>query len=353
MPPGARANVSGRRAAAVMPAEWERHDATWLAWPESEAHWPGLVETLESVYAGVVEALAEGEDVRILVGGPRAEERARKKLARARAGRVSFYRIPTGDIWIRDYGPQFVRSAGARPGPLLVGWRFNAWGGKYADLAADGRVPEAVARARNLRLLRPDFVLEGGSVDVNGRGAALVTEQCLLHPNRGAGRDRAAVEAFLGRYLGVRDTVWLKGGIAGDDTDGHVDDVARFTAPDTVVAAVAPAGHADRAVLEENLRRLEAARPGSRKLRVVPLALPDPVEASGERLPATYANFYVANACVLVPVFGDPRDADALRIFGGLFPDRRAVGVPCRDVIRGYGAVHCFTQQEPHMASGE
>jgi agmatine deiminase len=298
--------------------------------------------------------LARGETVHLLLRDD-AEERRALRLLRGRHDplRLVPHRFDTADVWIRDYGPLFVRT---RRGLRILDWRFNAWGGKYAALLRDDRMPEFAAERLGLPLDRVDVVLEGGSVDFDGRGTVLTTEQCLLHPNRNPGLDRAGVEAALRGWFGARRVIWLGRGIEGDDTDGHVDDVARFVAPRTVVACVEPdPADPNHGVLEDNLARLRAARDAlGRRLRVIPLPMPEPLEEANPvpgheaaRSPASYANFYVANGVVLVPVFRQRRDAAALRVLRRAFPGRRVVGIDCRAVVGGNGALHCVTQQQP------
>jgi len=262
---------------------------------------------------------------------------------------VRLHRIPTNEPWCRDHGPMFV----VRGGELaVVDWDYNAWGGKYPPFDRDDAVPAAVATALGVRVFTPGVVMEGGSLDVNGRGALLTTESCLLNPNRNPQLDRAAIEGYLRDFLGVTTVIWLGDGIAGDDTDGHVDDLTRFVATDVVVTVVEddPADENYRP-LRDNLARLRAARDqDGRPLTVLALPMPRPVVHDGQRLPASYANFYVGNAVVLVPTFADPADARALAVLGRCFPGRRIVGIDSCDLVWGLGAFHCATQQQPQVA---
>ncbi|MFH1024343.1 MAG: agmatine deiminase family protein [Planctomycetota bacterium] len=335
-----------------MPAEWHRHDATWLVWPHVTAAWDeGLLGDVESSYVDMIRALVPGEAVRLLVADEAMERRA---ALRIRSGgvspdRVVFHRIPTMDSWIRDYGPTFVIRPGADKPVGMVHWRFNAWGNKYPDVVRDGGVPRVIADALRIPRFEPGIVLEGGSIEVNGAGDVLVTEQCLLHANRNPALSRIDIEGVLRDSLGVRNVLWLGEGVAGDDTDGHVDDVARFVNPTTVVCAVEenPADE-NHKPLRENFRRLRAMRGGEgRPLEVVPLPTPGRVELGGRRLPASYANFFIANAAVLVPFFGHPNDDKALGILKRFFPDRRVTGIPARAMVAGNGSVHCLSQQQP------
>ena len=343
-----------------MPAEWEPHRATWIAWPHNRADWPGRIEAVRWCYVELVRRLAAAERVEIVFQDGASEARALRRLARAGvdAGRVGAHRFPTDRGWVRDSGGTFVRRAatGEAPAVALVDWRFNGWA-RYDDWARDDRLPRRIAAARRVRRVvpraggRPPMVLEGGSIDVNGAGAALATEECLLDPAiqpRNPGMDRGDVERALEAYLGIDTVVWLGRGIAGDDTHGHVDDVARFVDAGTVVAAAEPnPGEANHAPLADNLRRLGAARVGGRRLNVVPLPMPRPLWFDGQRLPASYLNFYIANGLVLVPTFNDPADRVALGRLAELFPGREVVGVHAVDLVLGLGTLHCLTLQEP------
>ena len=341
-----------------MPAEWEPHEATWIGWPHKLSDWPGRFAPIPWAYGEIVRKLAVGETVRILVGTKAREENARRVLDRvgADAARVEFFRFPTDRGWTRDFGPIFVRRGGKAPEVAIARFRFNAWA-KYPDWRRDDRVPERAAAALGLRLLRVSrrgrpVVLEGGSIDVNGRGTLLTTEECLLDEGeqaRNPGLSRRDLEEALQAALGVTNVLWLGRGIAGDDTHGHVDDVCRFVGPRTVVVArERNRSDTNHRPLEENRERLRGMRleDGSR-LEVVPLPMPAPLVFDGQRLPASYANFYIANAAVLVPTFNDPADATALGILGELFRDRPVVGIHAVDLVWGLGTIHCLTQQQP------
>lgn len=331
------------------PAEWERHRATWLAWPHEADTWPGCLEQAREEHAALVRALAEREAVRLCVEGDAMEAEARAALERAgvRLERVAFHRIPTDDAWLRDSGPLvLVRDDGER---ALADFRFDAWGGKYPPWDRDDDLPRRVAEALGLRRFPADFVLEGGSVDGDGRGTLLTTEPCLLDSRREEGRSRGVMEERLAAWLGARRVVWLPHGIEGDDTDGHVDEVARFVAPGTVVAAwERDPSDPNHEPLAENWRRLRDARDAEgRPLRVVALPMPPPQEGPQGRLPASYANFCFANGACLVPAFGAPSDDEALEVLRGLLPDREVAPVPSKALVRGLGSLHCLTQQEP------
>ena len=327
-----------------MPAEWEPHAATWIAWPHNRSDWPGKFAPIPWVYAEIVRNLARGERVEILVQDAEEEERARRVLDKASAlgKNVRFRRCRTNRVWTRDYGPQFLVSGKRKL--AAANFRFNAWA-KYDDWKFDDTAGRRIAKWAGAEEFRSPLVLEGGSIDVNGAGLLLTTEECLLSEaqQRNPGCGRQDIERVLADFLGIDSVVWLGRGIVGDDTHGHVDDIARFVAPDTVVAAVEP-NRADpnHEPLADNLLRLRA-----RKLNVVELPMPRPVVFAGRRLPASYANFYIGNACVLAPVFNDPQDRRALNLLAECFPDREVVPIYCGDLVWGLGTIHCMTQQQP------
>jgi agmatine deiminase len=327
-----------------MPAEWEPHEATWIAWPHNREDWPGRFAPIPWVYGEIVRKLSRMEKVRILVKDHALEEQAQRVLQKvgAKLDAVEFFPCPTNRVWTRDYGPLFVKSPAGSV--ALTAWRFNAWA-KYDDWQLDASVPAKVGEWLKLPVSTPPMVLEGGSIDVNGAGLLLTTEECLLSPvqARNPGMSRQEIEKMLGSYLGVKRVIWLHNGIAGDDTHGHIDDVARFVGPETVVLSSEP----DRSdpnyePLRENARILEAAG-----LRVVKLPMPRPLIFASQRLPVSYANFYIANGLVLVPTFNDPNDRIALARLARLFPDREVTGINCTELILGLGALHCMTQQQP------
>jgi agmatine deiminase len=326
-----------------MPAEWEPHAATWLAWPHNRDDWPGKFTPIPWLYVEIVRHLHRSERVRILT---RDRERPARMLVRAGVdlAQVDFLPYDTDRVWTRDYGPMFIRRG---RGLAINNWRFNGWA-KYANWKRDDRIAARVARARKLRLFEPGLVLEGGAIDVNGAGDLLTTEECLLSPvqARNPGRSREEVAQALRDYLGVRRVLWLGRGIEGDDTHGHIDDIARFVGPSTVVAAVEPErGDPNHEPLAENLERLRAVK----GLRVVRMPMPGPVLFDGRRLPASYLNFYIANKVVLMPTFHDPQDRVALGILAELFPDRAVIGIHSVDLVWGLGTLHCLTQQEPSV----
>lgn len=343
--------IDPRRQGYRMPAEWEPHAATWLAWPHNLDTWPHDLDRVRLTWVEFIRALVPGERVHLLVNGAAAGRDVSTWLERGGVdpGGVTLHHIPTVDVWIRDYGPTFITRTDA-PGALaFVNWRFNAWGLKYADYVADDAVPRKLNEELRLSAFSPGIVLEGGSIDVNGAGLCLVTEECLLNPNRNPGCSREDVEVLLKTALGLDQVLWLPAGMAGDDTDGHIDNLARFVDRDTVVCVVEPdPGDENHRALQENYRCLAAATDAAgRRLRVVPLPQPDPVTADGARLPASYANFYIANGVVLAPLYGGLRDRVALDTLADLFPGRRIAGIDARALILGLGGIHCVTQQEP------
>jgi agmatine deiminase len=342
-----------------MPAEWEPHAATWIAWPHNRRDWPGKFGPIPWAFAEMVRKIAPGERVRVLVG-PKTAAEARRMLTAAGVSleQIDFLKIPTDRGWTRDTGPIFVRSDGPLAHLAIARFRFNAWA-KYPDWRRDDRIPEQAARLLGYRLLpvragRRDVVLEGGSIDVNGRGTVITTEECLLDPEvqvRNPGLDRQAIEAVLRRALGVTNVLWLGRGIAGDDTHGHVDDLCRFVDARTVVLCEeSDPNDANYRPLRENRERLAGMtlEDGS-AIEVVGLPMPAPLFFKGQRLPASYANFYITNSAVLVPTFNDPQDRRALGTLAELFRDRPVVGIHAVDLVWGLGTLHCLTQQEPAL----
>ena len=333
----------------AMPAEWSAHQATWISWPHNRDSWPGNFGPVEPVMARFVGVVSAGELVRINVLDAAHEQRVRGFLeGNARPGNVAFHHFPTNDAWCRDHGAVVVTREGEAPLKALD-FRFNSWGNKYPPYDLDDAIPPQMAAALGVPCERVDAVLEGGSIDVNGAGALLTTEQCLLHPNRNPALARSDIEDLLRHKLGVRQVIWLGEGIVGDDTDGHVDDLARFVAEDTVVTVVEPdPSDENHAPLAENRERLAGVTlADGRRLEVVELAMPRPVEFRGDRLPASYANFYVANRVVVMPAFNDPADEPNRQALARCFPGRDVVAIDCTDLVLGLGAFHCLTQQVP------
>ena len=334
-----------------MPAEWAPHQATWISWPHNPETWPGVLAAAEASMARAVRALAGGETVHINVLGPAHERHVRGLLgALANTPAVVFHHFPTNDAWCRDHGAIFVRDAAGRLAAVDCG--FNAWGGKYPPWDLDDAIPARMAAALDLQRFAGGMILEGGSIDVNGTGAVLTTEQCLLNENRNPELSRAEIEERLGLLLGVNQVLWLGDGIVGDDTDGHIDDITRFVAEDRVVTVVEPdRSDPNHAPLAENLARLRDMRlADGRPLRIIELPMPAPVELDGLRLPASYGNFYIGNEVVLLPAFDQPADEAARCILADCFPDRRVVPIRANELVVGLGAFHCLTQQVPEGA---
>ena len=364
-----------------MPAEWEPHEATWLAWPHNPEDWPGKFQPIPWVYAEIVGHLARAEDVHILINDEAAEKRARGILKKTGASlaHVHFHRWPTNRVWTRDSGPIFVsRDRGREPktrntdpaapariqfAPVAVtNWKFNAWA-KYPDWQLDDKIPELAAEFLEMQQWKPSLetpggpqrvVLEGGSIDVNGAGTLITTEECLLSEvqQRNPGVSREQLEKIFHDYLGIGQVLWMNRGIAGDDTHGHVDDITRFVDRNTIVTVIEPNSQdPNHLPLEENLERLRSARnPQGKPFDIITLPMPSPVVFAGQRLPASYANFYIANGIVLVPTFNQAMDRRALNILAEAFPSREVVGIFCGDLIWGLGALHCMTQQQPKVA---
>jgi agmatine deiminase len=343
----------------AMPAEWEKHEATWLGWPHNPTDWPDKVDTIRWVYGEIVRKISPGEIVRIFVNSKTEAKLARGYLVRAGAdvSNVEMLVHPTNRGWTRDSGPIFVRRrAGKRSETAIVHFHFNAWA-KYDDWQKDRRLPEYAAKLLKKSLFKAqyagrNFVLEGGGIDVNGKGTLLTTEECYLDPKvqvRNPGLGKAEIDATLKQYLGVSNVLWLVAGPVGDDTHGHIDDICRFVNPKTLVLIRETNRNDDNyRPLAENWERIQDLRleDGS-KPEVIPLPMPAPLYFDGYRLPASYANFYISNAAVLVPTFNDPNDRVALGILGELFTDRPVVGIHAVDLVLGFGTLHCLTQQQP------
>jgi len=346
LPPGRTPQALGYR----MPAEWELHDAVWLSWPHDPETFPDL-SAVEAAYVGIIAALRGSETVNLLVTSEQMRFRVEAMLEEegVDTGGVRFHVADYADVWFRDYGPTFV--VNPKTGELaMVNWTFNAWGEKYPELMEDTRIPLFMNRDMGLPLFTPGIVMEGGSFEVNGRGTVLTTEACLLNPNRNPDLSREDIEAYLEAYLGARHVIWLKQGIAGDDTDGHIDDIARFVNPTTVFCALEEnEDDVNYAVLKENYEILRASTDqDGNPLTVIPLPMPGAVGGE-ERLPASYANFYIGNTVVLVPVFGHPNDEVAIAEIQQVFPDREVVGIDCTAMVPGFGAIHCISQQQPSV----
>jgi agmatine deiminase len=364
-----------------MPAEWRRHRATWLSWPKDPETWPDRVSLVQEIFLRMIAALAPHETVNLLVDDDATEQAIRSRCNFPDAANIRFHRLCTVDSWIRDYGPnflvndvsdklQFVAEPSQKPIELnddnklkFVGqgglayndWIFNAWGNKYEELKKDGTIPKRLQSILGLPRFEPGIVMEGGSIEVNGAGCVLTTEQCLLNPNRNPQLDRNQIEQHLKDYLGVQKVLWLGEGIVGDDTDGHIDDIARFVSPTKIVCVLEddPAD-ANFALLQDNWKRLQSMTDAQgQPFEIVTLPMPGIVGGTStdtrnlDRLPASYANFYIANGVVLAPIFGHANDQRALTTLERLFPDRRVVGINCEPLVWGMGTIHCVTQQQP------
>ena len=339
-----------------MPAEWQPHRGTWLSWPHKEASWPGRFGPVPGIFARMVAELAEGEEVHLNVAGPPMEEDVRSLLADEGVGtaNVFFHHHPTNDAWCRDHGPVFIEreAAGVRE-QAIVDWRYNAWGGKYPPWDLDDVIPTRIARELGVPVFAPGIVMEGGSIDVNGRGTLLTTEACLLNPNRNPDLSRREIERYLHDYLGVNHILWLGEGIEGDDTDGHVDDLTRFVDEGTVVTVVEEdPTDPNFGPLQDNLERLSRMTDqDGRPLRIETLPMPPPLYHEEQRLPASYANFYIGNRVILTPGYDPERDAAACATLQRLFPERRVAVIASADLVWGLGAFHCVTQQWPSVNS--
>ena len=331
-----------------MPAEWEPHAATWLSWPRREGiSFPDSYDRVLPVLRAMVEALLESEPVNINVCNGAHEAEARAALHGLPNERLTFHLIPTNEPWCRDHGPIFLTRE-MEPRLVVVDWDYNAWGGKYPPFDLDEIVPTRVAAKLKLPVYYPRMILEGGSIEVNGRGALLTTEGCLLNPNRNPQLSQAQIEERLRDYLGVREILWLGDGIEGDDTDGHIDDLTRFIGERAVVTVLEDdESDANHAPLQANLERLRRLKVGGKPLEILTLPMPAKIVREDLRLPASYANFYIANECVLLPIFADPNDAAAVDTLQRAFPTRRVIPIDCRELIWGLGAFHCLTQQQP------
>jgi len=332
------------------PAEFEQHDATWLSWPHKEASWPGKIETVFPVYSTFIKLVAEGEKVNINVSDEAMKNKARAHLERAGANlaQIQFFNHPTNDAWCRDHGPAFLLNR-AEKKKMIVDWGYNAWGGKYPPFDLDDHIPTLIAQHYGLPVVYPGIVMEGGAVDFNGRGTVLTTTSCLLNPNRNPHLNREQIEQHLHHYYGVDHVLWLNDGIAGDDTDGHIDDITRFVNHDTVVTVVETNKNDENyKPLQDNLKALSTMRlENGRQINIAELPMPSPVVHEDLRLPASYANFYISNKYVVVPTFRDKNDDPALRLLQEVFPDREVVGLDSTDIIWGLGSFHCLSQQEP------
>ena len=336
-----------------MPAEWHRHAATWLSWPKDPETWPDRVPQAEQIFLRMMEALAPNETVNLLVNDAATEKLVRERCLFPGADNIRFLQIETVDSWIRDYGPNFLINSKGEP--AYNDWIFNAWGNKYEELKKDDSIPSRLEKILNVPRFEPGIVMEGGSIDVNGEGCVLTTEQCLLNPNRNPSLSRDEIEKHLKDHLGVQKVLWLGEGITGDDTDGHIDDIARFVGSNVIVCALEDDPEdANYELLHDNLKRLEKMTDAhGRPFEIVTLPMPGAVGGSStdtrslDRLPASYANFYIANNVVLAPIFGHANDQRAIDTLQRVFPDRRVVEINCEPLVWGMGTIHCVSQQQP------
>ena len=332
-----------------MPAEWEKHDSIWLAWPYDPTTFPDRVQRVEVVYVQIVKEIHEGEHVNLFVIDDSTKKKTIKmfKEAKIDLDRINFYVSDYADVWFRDYGPIFVKNQNHEL--AIIHWDFNSWGEKYEALLKDKKIPEVIKQKLSMKCFKPGIVLEGGSIDVNGKGTLLTTEQCLLNRNRNPQLGKKDIEKILSEYLGTTNFIWLKNGILGDDTDGHIDDLARFVNPSTIVCAYQDdQNDVDYDALKENYDILcQSHDQDGEKFRIIKLPMPKVVSDENERLPASYTNFYIGNQKILVPIFDHKNDSSALSILQDLFPTRKVVGIRCVDLVYGFGTIHCISQQQP------
>ena len=334
------------------PAEWHPHTATWLSWPHKNESWPGKLVTIYPKYCEFIKVLTEGELVRINVKNEQMAAFAKQQLQLVDAdlSKIEFYPFETNDAWCRDHGPAFLINNETRQ-KVIVDWGYNAWGDKYPPFDLDDVIPTKIGKALNLPVYHPGIVMEGGSVDFNGQGTILTTTACLLNKNRNPHLNQQQIEEYLHNYYGAQQILWLGDGIVGDDTDGHIDDITRFVTEDTVVTVVEENKNDDNyQLLQDNLQQLKTMRLlNGKQLDIIELPMPDPVIYEDQRLPASYANFYIGNASVVVPTYRCNNDDKALEILQGCFPERKVVGIDSTDIIWGLGSFHCLSQQEPEV----
>ncbi|QNL50367.1 agmatine deiminase family protein [Olivibacter sp. SDN3] len=333
------------------PAEWYKHRATWLSWPHKEASWPGKLNDVYKPYSQFIKTVAQGEKVCINISNDRLQHEAISHLIEAGAdmNNIVFYNHPTNDAWCRDHGPAFLINPAGMQNKAIVDWGYNAWGDKYPPYDLDDVIPTLIGEALGLPVYYPNIVMEGGSVDFNGAGSVLTTTSCLLNPNRNPKLNQHQIEEYLCNYYGVEQVLWLGDGIVGDDTDGHVDDITRFVNQDTVVTVIEENKTDENyAPLQDNLTLLKEMRLiDGKQLNIIELPMPSPLIYEDQRLPASYANFYICNAAVIVPTYRDKNDQKALDIISLCFPSRKVIGIDSTDIIWGLGSWHCLSQQEP------
>lgn len=335
------------------PAEWEEHEATWLSWPHKEESWPDKLDEIYPYYCEFIKVLSESEFVRINVVDEEMRKFAMDCIMQSGANleNVEFFIHPTNDAWCRDHGPAFLINPEAEQKKVIVDWGYNAWGDKYPPYDLDDDIPTKIGEEFDIPVFYPKIVMEGGSVDFNGKGTVLTSKSCLLNPNRNPHLTQEQIEQYLRDFYGVEQILWVDDGIVGDDTDGHIDDTIRFVNENTVLAVVEDNPEDENyAILQRNLEQLKEMRlPNGEPLNIVELPMPDPVVWDGQRLPASYANFYIANKSVIVPTYRCEKDAIALEIIQKYFPDRKVVGIDSTEIIWGLGSFHCLSQQEPYV----
>ncbi|MCC6290098.1 MAG: agmatine deiminase family protein [Chitinophagaceae bacterium] len=333
------------------PAEFAAHSATWLSWPHKEASWPGKIAAIYPNYAAFIKEVSAGESVHINVNDEAMQNFATEQLLKAGVdlNKIAFYLHPTNDAWCRDHGPAFLINPDAEQKKIIIDWNYNAWGNKYPPYDLDDVIPTLIGEKYNIPVYHPGIVMEGGSVEFNGQGTLLTSTACLLNPNRNPQLNQEQVEAYLSHYYGVNQVLWVSEGIVGDDTDGHIDDTVRFVNADTVLTVIEEDRNDENYyLLQQNLRELKAMRLlNGKQLNIIELPMPDAVIYEDQRLPASYANFYISNAAVVVPVFNCDKDDKALQIIQQCFPERKVVGIDSTDIIWGLGSFHCLSQQEP------
>lgn len=333
------------------PAEFAPHSATWLSWPHKEASWPGKITSIYPNYCAFIKEISAGESVHINVNDEAMQNFATTQLLKAGVdlNKIAFYLHPTNDAWCRDHGPAFLINPDAEQKKVITDWNYNAWGNKYPPYDLDDVIPTLIGQQYNIPVYHPGIVMEGGSVEFNGKGTLLTSTACLLNPNRNPHLSREQIEAYLFHYYGMDQVLWVSEGIVGDDTDGHIDDTVRFVNEDTVLTVVEEDKNDDNYyLLQQNLKELKAMRLlNGKQLSIIELPMPDAVIYEDQRLPASYANFYISNAAVVVPVFNCDKDDKALQIIQQCFPERKIVGIDSTDIIWGLGSFHCLSQQEP------
>ncbi|MDR0318583.1 MAG: agmatine deiminase family protein [Nitrososphaerota archaeon] len=339
-----------------MPAEWERHDAIWLSWPHDPLTFPDCVEKVEDTYVQIIKEVHESEKVNLFVKNQEMKEKVTRMLQAVNANfsNIAFHMFDYADVWFRDYGPTFIINDKQQK-LAMVNWIFNCWGEKYDDLLKDKDIPQVMNKTLQLPCFKPQIVMEGGSIDVNGRGTLLTTEQCLLNPNRNPNMKQEDIEKHLKQHLGITHFIWLKNGICGDDTDGHIDDLARFVNPTTIVCAYEEdPSDQNFTALKNNYEILKnATDQDGNQINIIKLPMPSNRGVEEDLLPTSYTNFYIGNTKVLMPTFNHKNDKVALSILQKLFPDRKVIGIDCSDLVNGYGTIHCVSQQQPSAIAGK